>query len=487
MLSRRTQMGLVLLAAVVMRLLVHQTFYPWWCGDSRGYTGPAAAIYEHRLYDWDGGRTPSYPLFVLGCELLAGAHVDRDISPMAGNVVTCMQTLLGVAAVVMIFLTMQSLRIRDSISFALALLYALLEPIAEFEMFILCEALCLFLLVLAAYLMARVLRNLERQLPAFWLSLGAGVVSGFAVLTRPNVPFAWALFTGLVPVIIYWWKRRRRAPLSLLAVGKTSGWCGLGGAVVIGAWLLFNWHNTGYLQLTPMADMTRTFAAYNLFDKVHPEDRVLGDIMVKYYRATNQNGNVAKDYAWQAFPEILDHYWELPFSPKRGPFPTVYTVKYMGHVANYLLWENPGTWLQNAWEDLLRTWDFSIPQGDPDYVGDPRSLYGTSVVANQFGWRVCFFLSIVEAGVMFGLYLATFACVAVSGYQLFQARDVAEMFSSLYCLVLALGAILTIVSTCVLAAYYPRFSIPVVPFMVVCTAWVIEFVARTMGQSEPGN
>jgi hypothetical protein len=478
MLSRRTQIALVLLAAVVLRLLIHHTYLPWWVGDSRGYTGPAAVIYTHHFEDWDGGRTPSYPLFVLGCELLSGAQVEKHLTPPAGYAVATAQTLLGIAAVLLVYLTMEGLGIRAAICFIMALLYALLEPIAEYEMVILSESFCLFLLVLAAYVIVRVLHNLQAQRPTSLLALGAGAVSGFAILTRPNVPFTWALFLGFLPVIAYFWKSRGvRLPLG--AVCRISGLCGLSGAVLISAWLLFNWENTGNFGITPMTGLTRTFPAYNLFDKVHPEDKVLGDIMVKYYRLSNQDGNIKQDYIWQAFPEIFHHYFELPFEPKRGPFPTVYIDKYLGRVSNYLLWENPGTWLQNSWQSFLGTMDFNIYQGTTDLVDDPVSLYGTPVVKSVGGWRVCVFLAAVDARLMLGFYFMTFACVAVSTYQLFQAREVPELLRAFYCLVLALGALLSMVGPCVLAAYYNRFAIPLIPAMVVCSAWVIEFVVKT--------
>jgi hypothetical protein len=209
---------------------------------------------------------------------------------------------------------------------------------------------------------------------------------------------------------------------------------------------------------------------------VHPEDKVLGDIMVKYYRLTNQDGNVAQDYFWQAFPDLFAHYYDMPISPRNERFPTVSIARYVGHVSNYLLWENPGAWTQNSWDNFLRTTDFSVPQGEPGVVGDPRSLYGTSVVANELDWRVCGVFSTVDSRLMLGFYLTTFACVAVCVYQLFLVNKAPDFFSSLFCLVLALGVICSILSTCVLATYYPRFAIPVVPFMVICTAWVLEFV-----------
>lgn len=407
--------------------------------------------------------------------MLAGKEMEDKLTPRAGQVVVWAQTALGILSVILIYLTMERLLIRPWIRFPFALFYALLAPAAQLEMIILSETLGLFCLLLSVYLTVVVIDRFRQKRSALGIAFLAGLAAGAAVLVRPNLIFAWLLFLVAFPAFTSFWTFQRRERLFLVAAWKTTGLCAGGGALLIGAWLIFNYINTENLSLSPMTEVTRTFAAYNLFDKVHPQDKVLGNILDKYYRKTNANGNVQRDYLWQAMSEIWAHYQEMPIQQNPGRLHTVYLANYLGHISNYLLQEHPDVWLQNSWSQLPLTFDFNLPQTGPGYMGgDPISLTGVPVVISDRGWQACVSLAAWEAPLILGTYLLTFAAVIIGIFRVFQASDLSAALLSLFPLILALGTILSLTIFCVLAAYYNRYSVPLLPLLVICSAYVLE-------------
>ena len=472
---RLIQLLSLLVAAALFRLLFYEAYLPWWAGDSSGYAALAALYSHHLLGLWDGGRTPAYPLFLYGCECLAGGEMKDKLTPHAGQIVVGAQTLLGLASVVLVFFTMERLQVRSSLRIIFTLIYALLAPVAQFEMIILSESLSLFCLLLSVYLLAVVMDRLRKRRPAAGMALLAGLAAGLSVLARPNLVFIWGLFFTTLPLLGCLGYLRRLDTPPWAAWLTTVVQCAGGGALVILACMIFNYWNTNNFALTPMTGLTRSFAVYNLFDRVHPQDRVLGAIMDKYYRQANPHGERKRDYIWQAIPEIWAHYQEMPVQQDPGRLHTVYLDNYLGTISNYLMRENRGVWLRNSMEQLPTTFDFDLPQTTPeDKGGDPISLSGTSVVRDVNAWRATVVIARWEAPLLLGTYLLTFAAVVIGAVQIWRARCLSTALLALFSFNLALGSVLSMVVFCMLAAYYNRYSLPLFPEFIICSAYVLE-------------
>ena len=343
--NRTVHLVTLVLVSAVVALGLHLTYLPWWCGDSSMYARPAWQIYHGTFAGYPGYRTPGYPLFLLACEGFRPA--DKTLmTPLSGEIVTWAQSLLHLAMAPLIYFSMERLLIRPWINFSLALLFALLVGVAQFQMYLLSESLCCFCLVLATCLATVAIDRFRHEQPSAIVALLAGFAFGAAVLVRPNIIFPWIFFIGAVPAFALWRKMRRRPIEIARMMLQVSRPCFAGGALLIIGWLFVNYENTGLITLSTMIDVTRVSTAYNLFDRVHPEDKVLGDIMVKYHLQTEHDDLQKKIYFFSALPEIRAHASQMPLPDAATGASALHTVQYLGHVSRYLLWENPGVWAQ---------------------------------------------------------------------------------------------------------------------------------------------
>jgi hypothetical protein len=311
---------------------------------------------------------------------------------------------------------------------------------------------------------------LRRNGPSLMPAILTGVASASAVLVRPNSIFIWIFFMGVLLLSGFF----RSAQRSRTAIRTACGACAASGGLLLGTWMTFNFENTGDFTLTPITGVARTSAAYNLFDQVHARDKVLGDIMVKYYLQTNQHGIVARDFVNAAFPEILHHYAEMPIHQPPGSRGTVYMCEYLGHVSNYLLREHPRVWFGNTLADLRRTNDFNFPQTAPAMTTDPSALRGGTVVLSVPLWKFWVIAGGWESWPILVTYLLTYATVLMAAFRVLRARDLMEAMPSLVPLGLSAAAIVWMVAFCALATYFNRYSLSLLPIFLICSAYTFE-------------
>jgi len=89
----------------------------------------------------------------------------------------------------------------------------------------------------------------------------------------------------------------------------------------------------------------------------------------------------------------------------------------------------------------------------------------------------------VEAWLIFPLYLLTFAAAAIALAKTLAAPDLASALVPLTVTAMAFGALICMVAPCILATYYPRFSVPVIPLFVICAGYVMEGLLPKTGQA----
>ena len=482
---RRIQLGALGVVAALVQIGLHLTYRPCLCGDSPGYITPAAVMYGSGFTHYWGERTPGYPLFLLACEMVTPVRVSMYLNPLAGEVVTWVQSVFGVASVILLYLTMERLEIRSRVGFPIALLVALLVGVSEPTMLILPEALCAFLMTLTLYLAARTVDRMRRGQPTDSFALAAGFALGAAILVRPNLLFTWVLFAGAIPALIglrMWWRRPFDAAG---AVAKIARPCLAGGALLLVAWLLPNYERTGYLTLSMMIDLTRTSAAYNLFDRVQPQDKVVGEIMDRTYRESAKNGKTDHDYIWLAYDEIMRRSHEMPLRiPPGGEDRREFVIyRYLGDVSNGLLWESPRVWAENSLADFWRTFDFRFDLPAPGLTDDPTTLTKIKqpVLIHEQGGEILALLNRWQSPLILALYLLTFVAVGITLPLVWMAPDLKTAAAPLVILIFATSAIVGMVSPCILATYYPRFSVPLISSFALCSAYVLE---RALGRGK---
>jgi hypothetical protein len=480
---RRLHLAALTIVAALVQLGLHFTYLPWWCGDSEGYAGAASVLYGSDFTKYLSERTPGYPVFLIACERLTGGRVGWKLRPAAGQVVACAQSILHVASVLLLYLAMERLNVRREINFAFSLGYGLLIGPATYAMVILSENVCLFLLLAAGCLIAVATGRWRCGTSGSGPALLAGLAFGAAILVRPNVIFLWLAVALGLPLLA------AGCLLTRKKIGDSGVFAHLtrpvlaGGALLLLPWLLIHYENDGVLSLTEMSDLARTSAAYNLFDRVHPQDRLLGEIMVKYYRQTNWPGHIERSYIWVALPEIGARSAAMPVPVRRGAesLRAYALYAYIGRVSEGLLWEHPLTWMTNSFADLARTFDFVFPQPDSSELKDPVALTLRPVVANLAGWHVVRGMIAVEAWMIATLYLLTFVALGVSVRRMQAAPDLPSRVVPLLVASLAAGTLACMIAPCVLATYDLRYSVPLIPYFVLCSAYLFPQGEQTKG------
>ena len=479
--ARWIHLGVLALAAVLVQVALHHTYLPWWCGDSEGYSSQASILYGSDFTKDPGERTPGYPLFLLGCEMLAPCRVSYLLMPQSAQFITWIQSILSVASVALLYLSMERLQIRAPVRFALSLVFALLVGVQEFAMELMPENVCLFAVVLATYLVTLWMERWRRGLPARGLALLSGLAFGAAIMVRPNMMPLWMAVVAAIPALMLWrWVRRQPFP-ARGAIAQITRPLFASGALVVVVWLFIHYENTGFVTLSGIGGLARTSAAYNLFDHVHPKDKVLGEIMVKYYHENNWDGHTDRQYGWYALGEIQGRSDEMPIANMAGRAEATdgAVFHYLEVVSNGLLWEHPGVWAENSLSDLESTLDFHFTQASPGVSNFPvtfakKSLTHEPVIAGVRGWEVLRWIAGKESALILLLYLLTFVALGISAVKTLAAPDLRSGMLPITVFALSLGTLLCMVAPSIIATYDNRYSVPLVPLFALCSAYVVE-------------
>jgi hypothetical protein len=508
-------MGVILAAGLVMRLLYHLAYRPWWSGDTVWFTS--------RLWEWthgyypDGWRQPVYSLFLGLADLVAGSRVAYGaISVEAASVAVVLQSALGLLAVVLICDTMRTLGVRERLAFGGALFFALVGGFSHFEMLLLSQSLAVFWLVLSCWLFVRTMKRLQRGDPVIFSAILTGLGSCVAVLVRAEMLVFFGALLGcmtLVFALIAFRGRsqaaagptKRRSPSK--AVRRTfaqSAGTALWAAPMAAApgtllWMYLIYLGTGQFKLTTIMGYNFNQTVYNLYDRVGQEDRVLGQIMVKYYRQFNHDGQVRRDYLWSALPEIDAHRQEMPIHQRERPVrdPDPYGISqniannldlgdYMGEVSLKLAKDNPRDYLGNVAGSFVHdTFNFAYPQTAPraeiTAASDPRSVDGRDVVRYPALWRIAVWINRVQAPLLCGLYVCTLA-LALGGpiWLLWGPRSGTALMDGAV-LAMVLSTVATFLSFCVTMAYRSEYGPPFLGVMLIAFVYTLD---RILGWRE---
>lgn len=520
-------LALILLLAAIARAAYHLLFAPWWAGDTISYVD-AGGLLSHGYFT-DGGRTPGYPLFLT----LAGAlwHGGRDAffstgAPGAALIATWMQSLLGIAATALVFYTLRTLRVRESLVIAGAAFFAVLHAVCQFEMAILAQSLSLFTLALGIWLFARAARAVEDGASPTLPAVLTGVVFSFAVLVRPeNLVF----FVALIAVPVLLWLNstlrdrdsdRRRAWARMACVLP------LAAAPAVLAWMTWNYTGIGRFQITTLTSWNRSASVYNLFDRVDPKDRVLGDLLVRADLIRNHPdqvpgekffkppapGQVVQDTFIATFYDIVVRRGEMPLPPAEVRRNAIgrwirsfasderrrYTHQYLsawripvvaerdpndigdyvGSVSLRLQMKYPGAWLGNAFRNFFRdAFRFNIAPPAMNEAKDPHSFSGGPVTQNTFLWNLAGWLNRVEAPVVLIFFVLTLAIALLSPFMLFRGKPpgVSDVTAS----AIALGVVGTFLACCLFACYMPQYGEPHWAAIVICGIYGLDRLVRT--------
>ncbi len=521
--NRRTAIDLtiILFAGVIARIPFYLTNRPVLSGDSASYSGFYALLVRHHVFVF-GARTPVYPFFLGFAQWVVGVPPQIELGGLAGYSAIVLQSEIGLIAAGVFYCALRILRIGPAIALAAATFFATIPAICMFEMNILNRALSSSLMVLTAALFLLTMERLESGKRIGAVSLATGVALSLSVLNRPEF-LIFAILLGMVmaaAILRSWVAKEGFARLSkawgsiaLIALPVT---------VAVLAWMLLVYIGIGQVRMTTFDKLNRSHTVYNMFDRVDPEDRVMGAIMSRTYKdqVTRNTNTNRQDLIWQALlelsahyqeypirdtatdPEFLDHaiiqqgrkalgWVEVPCQVQRVEFcweamrRKIDLYDYVGLVSWKLARKYPAEWLRNVASNFFEE-SFSFRYGDekPGVEGfQAKSADGKGVTRSGAVSELCsaaIYKAIgAEAPVLTLLYCVTlgfFLCVPgiltrTPGQ--YWMRDIAVS-------ALVVASVGTIAGTAALAGLNRAYTLPHLVVFTIATAYVWEHRSRIM-------
>jgi len=130
--------------------------------------------------------------------------------------------------------------------------------------------------------------------------------------------------------------------------------------------------------------------------------------------------------------------------------------------------------MENSLSDLLRTFDFHFLVPELDEHQDPMSTRGTPVVISVTGWKIVRQAIAWEASLIAGLYILTYVAAIVATSKVLAVDNFESALVHLTISAFAIGALASMIAPCIFATYEVHYSIPLIPFFVLCSGYAME-------------
>lgn len=257
--KHRVAIALVALIAIsaLVRLFVILNFRARASWDTPGFILTARAIANFDFSQYDGKRTPIYPLLLL----LAGMDWDT---------VRLIQSLLGIAIASLMFAIAWH-RTRSALrSFVVGLLCSVAISELLFEQVIYSETLCTFWIVLSLYAYARTFNG-----AGIWDYAILGISAALAGMTRP-------MFLYLGPLYLCFMLIRAR-PLNLRMLRDARvAWVLAPTLVLALGWSMVNWRTVNYFGVTTTLGFNLSNHSGAFMELAPPQYKRFADIYMRY-------------------------------------------------------------------------------------------------------------------------------------------------------------------------------------------------------------
>jgi len=309
-------------------------------GDSGGYTSIAKAFNDGQG-GWDHARTPGYPIFVLIVSYIFSSSIDLIPNSSAANAITYIQFFVFVSSIVVWHRSIGTMYSKKIASLSLILIS---PALVIFSRFILPESLCISLII---FLAVGIL---------CYRPILIGLSLALLLFLKPN-------FLILTLLVSFFYASKKNWNI-LILVSLTY--------ITIAS---LNFLHTGIFSITNISGFARSQVVYNLFDKVHSEDKVLGEILHEEYKDEKRENNLRADIWTRCTNKLYPKTNEMPYekSSKEWMNGTVLLSKYVGDVSNYLILEHPYVVLQNSIAIFKLTNNYTFPSFD-NSSKDPHSV-----------------------------------------------------------------------------------------------------------------
>jgi hypothetical protein len=522
--NRRTivHLALTLLAGIVARVPFFLSFRPISSGDTPSYAGFYYCLIRHVFIF--GARTPVYPLFLGLAQWLVGVPAEIKLGVLAGYSVIMLQSEIGLLAGGLLYLALRVLRIREGIALGAAIFFVTIPAICMFEMNILNMALSCSLLVLTAALFILTMHRLESGDSIVAVSLATGIALSLSVLNRPDLLIFAILLLAVMAVVVLRGRARNAAFASIPAGWRSLVVIALPLTCSVLAWMLLVYIGIGQFRMTTFDGLNRSRTVYNMFDRVDPEDSVLGGIMSRTYKdevARNTDTN-RREIIWQAYDSLARSYGRYPIRdtatdprfmdhiviqqgrkvlglrdiPCRVMEVEICWVQmrrkidlydYLGRVSGKLARKYPADWLRNVSVNFFEeSFNFRYSDAKPaiegfkgesvNENGVPRTGKLSALTSRAIGGAIH-----AEAPLLTLLYCVSLGFFLYAPWALLRAPD-QHWMRDMTVLALVIASVGTIVGTCVLAGLNRVYTLPHLVVFTIAAAYAWEHRARILAR-----
>ncbi len=423
--------------------------------------------------------------------------------------------MLDIGAACLLYVTLSKLNVRRKIAIVSAVFAVSIPALCSLELNILNLSLSFTLLILCASVFVTLVRRVNDGSRYVLMSLLCGLVFGCAALLRAeNLVF----FTILATLLLGSWVVSKirgatilhgnRAPIAVFLMI-------LAAAPLLLAWMTWNYVGIGEFRITTLTGWNRSKTVYNMFDRVDPEDRVLGQALMDSYLKRNRNGNIVRDHIWQAADDSLgDLYMDMPIEDPTdnlsafhmkvdhvfedslgmkinvpcdlpGHWCTARVRRqinmgdYVGRVSWKLTKKYPGMYLKNVADNFVSdTFNVRNAASGPAVEGfRATTVDGGEYVRNESLAKLSGNAINAEAPLLTVFYMITLVFVVFAPFVFIrnsEERPVADIVVS----ALALATVGTFIAMCFLSGYNKEYSIPHLGIFVICTAYAVENWSR---------
>jgi len=518
--------GLILLAGLLVRIPFCLAIWPIWSGDTAGYVDPYAYWVRHRFYLAD--RTPVYPLFLGLAQWVAGVPASIWFHDPAEYATVYMQSALDLVAACVLYFTLRKVNVRRSIAITSAVFAVTLPALCWFELKILPLSLSFALLVLCASVFSDLMKRVNDGSRFVCSSLLCGLLFSCAALLRTeNLVFC----TILATVLLGSWaipKLRgvitghgNRAPVAACLIILSA-------APPILAWMTWNYVGIGEFRITTLTGWNQSKTVYNIFDRVDPEDRLLGQALTASYLRRNRSGIIVRDHVWNALymGNLSSLYRQMPIEDPTDT-PSAFHAKvdtaferllgmqsnepcdhdtpwcrasirkrtnigdYVGRVSWKLIRKYPLVYSQNAIGNFVEdTFSFRYADNTSSVPGfGETTVGGGSFVKNETLPGSLESAINLQAPLLTVFYVVTLGFVVFAPL-VFMSSDGERLAPDITVTGLALATVATFIAMCFFSGYNKEYSIPHLGIMLICTAYAVENwsrIAAAMGLRLAGH
>ncbi len=275
----------LVLICVLIRVVVHFNYMPVQYPDSSGYINLASQIRSLDFGNYDGSRTPIYPLMLLSFGLDYG-------------LVWYAQMAMGISISLMLYWFALNRTQSAIFAFLVGLSHSLSLNQLFAEANILSETLSTFLLVCSLLLVAPASHRTRHYLPHLACT---GIVVGLAGLTRPILLLLaplYCLFFALQ------WSHQGRAIVPTTA--RASHLLSFASPIIVMVlgWSVFNSVTTNYFGPTTLVGYNLSQHAGAFIELAPDEYAEIRDLYLRYRQAQIANTGSHSMTIWNAYPEM---------------------------------------------------------------------------------------------------------------------------------------------------------------------------------------